>query len=519
MSESNKQGVVYLVGAGPGDAGLITVRGASLLANAQVVVFDALADPRLLDYCPGAVRINAGKRAGDHVMSQAQINECLVREGLAGRRVVRLKGGDPFVFGRGGEECLALAEAGVRFEVVPGVTSGVAAAAYAGIPVTHRDLASSFTLITGHEKEDLTPDVGAAAASESAVDWSAVARLGSVAIYMGARSLDRICRRLLEHGMPGDMPAAIIQWGTTPRQRTVVSTLANLAREAAAAGIGSPAITLFSKVVTLRRSLNWFESRPLFGRTIVITRSRPQASELSTELTLLGARTIEAPMIELVAPTDFSRIDATVAAVGTYDWIVFTSANGVSFTRARLVAMGRDARIFASARIAAIGQATADAVGRELCLNVDRVPASSVAESLAEDLKSAGAISGRRFLLLRADIARPELPAALGAAGAAVVDDVPIYQTRPTASLPQELLDALAADQVDWIAFTSSSTVRNFQKLLGASTIPLGRAKLASIGPITSQTLAESGWTANVEANPHDIHGLVEAIVAAEKRN
>src|SRR4051794_7563387 len=303
-SSAPKPGIVSLVGAGPGDPGLLTLRGAELLARADVVVYDYLANPQLLAHCrPGAERIYVGKKAASHSMTQEQINALLVEHGKAGKRVVRLKGGDPFVFGRGGEECEALAAAGIAFEVVPGITAALAAPAYAGIPVTHRDFNSSFTFVTGHEKEEEYKDAQAKnrtpGAGASDLDWFAIAKLPCIAFYMGVKSLPRICQKLVEHGMSPDMPAATIRWGTTPRQRTVTGTVATLPERVAAAKLGPPALTIIGHVVELRATMNWFERRPLFGQTVVVTRTRQQASELTDRLTTLGASILEAPTIEL----------------------------------------------------------------------------------------------------------------------------------------------------------------------------------------------------------------------------
>ncbi len=502
---------VYLVGAGPGDPGLITVRGARLLERADVVVYDHLASPRLLGYCPRACeRIYVGKVAGAHAMTQDGINALLVERAQQGKRVVRLKGGDPFVFGRGGEECGSLAGAGVPFEVVPGITAAVAAAAYAGIPVTHRDFNSSFTLVTGHERED------AVDSTSSDIDWSALAKFPCVAFYMGVKSLPRICSRLIENGMSPDTPAATVERGTTPRQRTVVATLRDLPQGAAEANVGSPAVTIVGRVVRLRDTINWFESRPLFGRTVVVTRARQQASELAARLEELGAYVIEAPTIEIVEPQDWGPVDASLARAGQCDWVIFTSANGVRAARERLLASGRDARTFGRARIAAIGDATAAAVRELLCLNVDLCPERFVAEALADALASRGEVERKRFLLLRADIARPVLRERLEQAGAAQVDDVAIYQTRPTTQLPPELIEALDARRVDWVTFTSSSTATNFVDLLGAPrSQSLKNLRLASIGPITTDTMKRLGLMPTVEAKVHTIDGLVDAIVAA----
>src|SRR4051794_17017727 len=322
------RGIVYLVGAGPGDPGLITVRGAKLLESADVVVYDYLSNPELLRHCPKAEAIYVGKKAASHSMTQDQINALLVEHGRAGRRVVRLKGGDPFVFGRGGEECEALAAAGMPFEVVPGITAAIAAPAYAGIPVTHRDFNSSFTFITGHEKEEEYKDPDSRgrqpARGSSDLDWASIAKLPCLAFYMGVKSLSRICQKLIEHGMAPDTPAATIRWGTTPRQRTVVSTVKNLPTEVGQAGLKPPALTIVGRVVSLRDTLNWFERRPLFGQTVAVTRTRQQASELSQKLADLGADVIEAPTIELASSSDPSKVDDALRSVSRYDWVVFT---------------------------------------------------------------------------------------------------------------------------------------------------------------------------------------------------
>ena len=512
-------GIVYLVGAGSGDPGLITVKGARLLEQAEVVVYDALSDPRLLAHCPQAEQIYVGKRAAAHSFTQEQINALLVEKGSAGKRVVRLKGGDPFVFGRGGEECEALKAAGVAFEVVPGVTAAIAAPCYAGIPVTHRDFNSSFTLITGHEKEEEYKDDQAkargAATGSSDLDWSAIAKLPCISFYMGVKSLPRICAKLVENGMNPDMPAASIQWGTTPRQRTVVATVSTLARRVAEENITPPAMTIIGKVVTLRDTMNWFEKRPLFGQTIVVTRTRQQASDLSQQLEDLGAGVIEAPTIEIAPPADSTHVDAALARLHDYDWVVFTSANGVVQTKHKLLDFGLDARRFGKAKIATIGDATAAAVREQLCLNVDLCPQSFVAEALADELIQRGEVSGRKFLLLRADIARPVLRERLDGAGAAQVHDIAVYETRPAASLPPHLIDALEEKRVNWITFTSSSTAKNFAALIGGDyRQKLAGVKLASIGPITTAALKELGLEPTLEAKTFNVDGLVKAIAS-----
>jgi len=418
---------------------------------------------------------------------------------------VRLKGGDPFVFGRGGEECQALAAAAVPFEVVPGVTAAIAAPAYAAIPVTHRDFNSSFTIVTGHEQEDQPSDIA----------WDALAKLPCLAFYMGAKSLPSICRRLIEHGMAPDTPAATICWGTTPQQRTITAALTDLPDAVTQAGLTAPAMTIIGKNVQLRQTLQWFERRPLLGQCVVVTRTRRQAGELSEKLESLGAAVIEAPTIELVPPKNPAAVDAALAAAQKFDWIIFTSANGVSAVKDRLRQGGRDVRLFGAAKIAAIGAATARAVQSQLCLNVDLCPQPFVAEALAEQLTAGDQARGKRFLLLRADVARPLLAQRLAQGGAAAVADVAVYETQPVQSLPAELIEMIRHAQVHWVTFTSSSTARNFVQLLGPDYRQmLQGVKLASIGPITSQTLRQLGLEPAVQAATFDIGGLLDAIVS-----
>ena len=555
-------GTVALVGAGPGDPGLITVRGAALLSKADVVIYDALSSPKLLAHAPNAEHIYVGKIASRHSMMQDQINALLVERAQAGQRVVRLKGGDPFVFGRGGEEAEVLQHAGIAFTIVPGITAAIAAPAYAGIPVTHRDFNSSFTLITGHEKEEKYLDEEAKtrdhATGSSDIDWSAVAKLPCFAFYMGVKSLPRIAERLIAHGLSPDTPAATIQWGTTPRQRTCVATIATLADAIAVAGIGSPAITIVGKVVTLRDTLNWFETRPLFGKTIVVTRTRDQASVLSEQLEALGAHVIEAPTIETVPASDTSVIDAALHSLSRYGreragvraalvskattplsqtvdgphpnplpaipgegirpatWLVFTSATGVRATRDRMRILKLDARDLAGVKVAVVGESTAAAVRDLLGIEPDCVPHAFVAEALADELIRRNAVSNARFVLLRADIARPVLVEKLQAAGAASVDDIAIYETRPAAALPEPLLQAIDDGSIDWITFTSSSTARNLIDLLGPDrAAKLKLIKRASIGPVTTKTLEELGLPPTVEADQTDADGLIAGLVSA----
>lgn len=560
MSDMLESGTVALVGAGPGDPGLITVRGARLLEQADVVVYDYLAAPKLLSHAPRAQHLFVGKMASRHSMTQDQINALLIEKAQAGHKVVRLKGGDPFVFGRGGEEAEALKQAGVPFTIVPGITAAIAGPAYAGIPVTHRDFNSSFTLITGHEKEEQYKDdeskTRAPGAGASDIDWSAIARLPCVAFYMGVKSLPRITSKLIANGMSPDTPAATIQWGTTTKQRTCVGTVGTIAEAVKAAGISAPAITIVGKVVTMRDTINWFETRPLFGKTVIVTRTRDQASELSTRLDALGANVIEAATIEVSPVADRSHLDdalrglagATSASFpsapegesgvgristtrGASDQpaspslkgrgettVVFTSANGVRAVRDRMRELKLDARIFTGCDVAVIGDATARAVRDMLCIEPDVVPSRAVAEVLADALIARGNVAGRRFVLLRAEIGRAVLVDRLRGAGA-IVADIAIYETRIAATLPDDLIEALAAGRVDWITFTSSSTARHFVTLLGEQyQSKLRDVKIASIGPVTTETIRSLGLSPTVVSDKAQIESLVEAIVSHTNR-
>ena len=502
-------GMVVLVGAGPGDPGLLTVAGAECLARATVVVYDALANPKLLEHAPDARHVYAGKRAEHHSMTQAEINALLIEEAKRGSRVVRLKGGDPFVFGRGGEEAEACAEAGVAFAVVPGVTAAVAAAAYAGIPVTHRDLNTSLTLVTGHEKERSRQTPEAAARDEAgsdATDWAALARLPLLCFYMGVRSLPDIAAKLMANGLPGDTPAASVQWGTTPRQKTVVATLATIAGENERQGLGSPAITYVGQAVRLREKLAWFDRRPLFGKTVVVTRSRHQASELSAKLSALGADVVEAPTIQIRPPADPGPIDLVLTG-SLYEWVVFTSANGVIKTRERLDLLGRDVRVFASCDVAAVGPATAAACRQHLAIAPDLVPDSYDGDALADALLGT---ESRHFTLLRADIGRPSLAEALRRRGAEV-RDVAVYETRPADALPTEVLGRIP--EADAITFTSGSTATNFAALAALAAVP-PTAKLVSIGPTTSAAMRDAGLRVDAEAAQATLEALVDAVRA-----
>ena len=500
-------GKVCLVGAGPGDAGLITVRGRQRLAQAQVVIYDALVGPELLDLAPpDAQRIDVGKRAGAHKLSQDQINELMFEHARAGRSVVRLKGGDPYLFGRGAEEAAYLAKQGIEFEVVPGLTAAMVLPAAVGVPLTHRQVASTVTFATGHEEPGK---------DESSVDYAALAALigagGTVCFYMGISRIAAIVEALIGQGVAPDMPTAVVQWVTAPSQKSVTTTLGEAPKAIERAGVWAPSIIVVGQVA----GLDVIVHRPMFGQTVVITRTREQASELRELLIAQGARVLEAPTIRLVAPEDPAPMDDAVTRVEEYDWLVITSPNGVEAVEQVVKRLDLDARHFAGVKIATIGSATADALQSRLRLRADLVPANYVAEALADELIAAGEASGKRFLLLRADIARQALPQRLAAAGAEVTE-VTAYESKTVEALPPAVLEAMRAGEVDWITFTSSSTARNMAALLGEEKDLLRQVGIASIGPITSGTLRELGLGPTIEADPSTMPGLVDAIVRAQ---
>jgi uroporphyrinogen III methyltransferase/synthase len=496
-------GFVSLIGAGPGDPGLLTLRAAEALASADVVVYDYLANPALLAHAPpSAEHIYVGKKAGCHTLSQDEITALLVERGLAGQRVVRLKGGDPFVFGRGGEEALALVGAAIPFEVVPGITSAVAAPAYAGIPVTHRGLATSFAVVTGHEDPSK---------EESAVDWSRLATgVDTLIFLMGVGNLSHIVQQLVAHGRPADTPVAMVRWGTMPNQQTVSGTLANITERVKAAGLRPPAVTIVGQVAGLRENLRWFEDQPLFGQRVLVTRTRQQASALSTRLRALGAAAIELPTIEIAPPEQWAPLDSAIAELSSYDWIVFTSVNGVANFWERLGHAGLDARALHGVRLAAIGPATAAALESH-GLQADYIPDEYVAEAVASGL---GKVHGLRMLLPRADIARPALADLLRQAGAEVVEIAAYRTLRPDVDA-SELHDLLASVTV--VTFTSSSTVRNLVAMASDAGLDLARtladATIACIGPITAETARQNQLPPHVLAEEYTIDGLVRSLV------
>lgn len=504
----NESGMVYLVGAGPGDAGLITVRGAELLERAEVVVYDALVNTHLLRLAPKTAEfIYAGKRADRHAIPQDQLNSLLVAKAREGRRVVRLKGGDPYLFGRGGEEAEELAAAGIAFEVVPGVSSFVAAPNYAGIPITHRDHCSSFTVITGHEDP---------AKDEPAIDWAQVARApGTKVILMGVKRIRDIAAQLVAAGAPAATPVAMVRWGTTGRQRSIEGTLGSIADVAEQAHFQAPAVAVIGGVVRLRSKLNWFERRSLFGKRVVVTRTRQQASQLARHLAELGAEVLEIPTIKIEPPTDSKPLMDAILGLGHYNWLVFTSPNGVDAFFETFFKAFDDLRDLGGARIAAVGPATAAKL-KELHLRVDVMPERYLTSEIADALCAFESIENLTVLLVRAEVANPDLPKELTERGA-IVDDIACYKTVPEAADLTGDAARLLEEGADWITFTSRSTVENFHARfdLPALLKRFPQVRLASIGPETSKAIRQLSCEPAAEASVHTIDGLVQAILGA----
>lgn len=504
---SASKGKVWLVGAGPGDPGLITVRGLEVLGRADLVLYDALAHPDLLLACPQAEQRFVGKRYGEDSVPQTEITDALIASARAGRRVVRLKGGDPYLFARGSEETEALAAAGVPFEIVPGVTSPVAAAAYAGLSLTHRDWSSSVTFITGHQR---------AGVAWSAEQWQRLATAtDTICVLMGMRRIEEITLALVTGGRAASTPALVVQWGARPAQRVVSAPLGEIAAQVRREGLTNPALIIVGEVVRLRDQLRWYDTQPLFGRRVLVPRAREQAESTARALRERGAEPLVAPLIAIEPPPDGAALTAAVGALATYDWVVFTSANGVARTLAELARQGRDARAFGRAQIAAIGPKTAAALGAG-GLRADLVAEEYVGESLATALL-ARVTAPCKVLLLRALVARDALPDALRAAGHDV-EVVAAYRTTTPASSEAEAW--LAEGRVDAVLFTSSSTVTSLTSLLGARAHELlAGVALASIGPITSATLRGEGLEPSVTASEHTVSGLLDALEASMARH
>lgn len=499
------EGRVFLVGAGPGDPGLLTLKGLRVLERADVVVYDHLVSPQTLDLAsPSAERIYAGKEAGAHALPQAETNALLADRAREGKVVVRLKGGDPFIFGRGGEEALYLASVGVPFEIVPGVTSAVGAPAYAGIPLTHRNLASSVVILTGREDS---------AKNESSTRWTEVAKgADTLVFFMVMANLTSIVSRLIQHGRSPDEPAALIRWGTTADQQTVVGTLSGIVADAERAALRPPALLVVGRVVELRDRLAWFEKRPLFGKRIVVTRSLQQSGRFAQLLEEAGAEVMRVPTIKLEPPESWEALDRAIRAIESFHWVVFTSVNGVEFFRQRLQAAGRDARSLHGARIAVIGPETAEGLKR-WGLSPDVVPDEFVAEGLASVLKER-VKPGDRVLLPRAAEARDVLVKEMERLGA-LVTVAPAYRVVAAKEGADRLRRELEAGRVHVVTFTSSSTARNFADLFSAEERrELFRGVLiASIGPVTAATAARCGFETQVTPSAYTVPALTQAII------
>ena len=494
-------GKVYLVGAGPGDPGLITVKGMRCLRRADVVVYDRLMDPSLLDSAPSqAQQVFVGKERGRQALTQDEINALLVQQAQAGKMVVRLKGGDPFVFGRGGEEALALSESGVPFEVVPGITSAVAAAAYSGIPVTHRRISTCFTVVSGSEDPSKP---------ESVIPWDVLANTGgTLVVLMGWAALASIMETLQAKGMDRQTPAALVQWGTWPQQKTVTGNLTDVVDKGRAAGLKPPVIAIVGPVVNLRERLRWFDNRPLFGKKVLITRSRTQASNLRSQLEELGAYAVELPSIEIAPLEDFAELDASLERLDGFAWVIFASVNGVESVFDRLHSMGRDSRALARNTIGAIGPATQRALESRGIIP-DFVPARSVSEDVVAELSS------RHWqdvpaLLPGSNIGRDALAQGLTRLGARV-ERVSAYRTLTPTDAAERAKKGLSGG-VDVITFTSSSTVNNLLDILDGDGQYLDRAFIACIGPITAATAQERGLRVDLVAKQPTVEGLVESL-------
>jgi len=506
MIEKTKPGKVFIIGAGPGDAGLITIKAVECLRLADVVVYDNLVNEELLKYAPAHARfIYAGKKGGDHTLSQDKINELLAREALEGHTVARLKGGDPFIFGRGGEEAEVLVEQGVPFEVIPGVTSAIAVPAYAGIPLTHRGLTSTVAFVTGHE--DPTKD-------KSDIDWQALTGIGTLVFLMGVKNIGQITEALISHGKSPDTPAALIRRGTTAQQKIITGTLATIVEIAQANHFKPPAILVVGPVVDLRDTLRWFDTKPLFGKGVVITRPERQADDLAKLLAAQGANAIAFPTIAIEPPADWSELDRAFDQLEHYNWLIFTSANGVHFFFERLRHKGRDVRDLKGIKICCIGPATARQL-EDRGINVDTVPDEFIAEGI---LKSFAAmdLSGKKILIPRAAKAREILPEGLKKQGADVTVAT-TYRTVNSGRKKEELITWINAGDVDVITFTSSSTVTNFVEIMGADYMLPPDIKIACIGPVTAATAKKAGFPIDISQEEYTMEGLVQSLINHEQ--
>ncbi|HEY5673121.1 MAG TPA: uroporphyrinogen-III C-methyltransferase [Malonomonas sp.] len=497
-------GKVYLVGAGPGDPGLLTLKGQQYLALADVVIYDYLANPVLLGHARAdAERIYVGKVRGNHHLPQDETNALLAEKAAAGLQVVRLKGGDPYIFGRGGEEAAYLKERGIPFEVVPGITAGFAAACYAGIPLTHRDVTTSLALLTGHERPER---------QLSSLDWEKLATgLGTLIFYMGMSNLKQISAQLIAHGRAADTPVAVIQWATLPRQRTLIGSLASIAEDVAREGLEPPAVIIIGEVVKYREELRWYDNLPLFGKRFLITRPREQAAAFVALLQQQGAETICIPTIEIAPPEDFQPLDAALQRLSSIDALILTSANGVAAVFDRLAAQQLDLRSLAGVQLVAVGPKTAQALEAR-GLRPDLVPKNYRAEGVVEELLAQG-VAGKRIFYPRAEIARSLIIDKLAEAGAEVLAPVAYRTVRPTGK-EQMIRHLLSAGELDAICFSSSSTFDNLLEMFGDELHELqGRAEFFSIGPLTSETIRKHGFSVALEPEQSTLDDLVTAMV------
>ena len=498
----SKIGKVYIIGAGPGDAGLITIKAVDCLRLADVVVYDNLVNEELLKYAPDKARfIYAGKKGGDHTLSQDAINDLLVQEAQAGNIVARLKGGDPFIFGRGGEEAEKLFECDIPFEVVPGVTSAIAVPAYAGIPLTHRGLTSTVAFVTGHE--DPTKD-------KSDIDWQALAGIGTLVFLMGVKKIAQIVETLTDHGKSPSTPAALIRQGTTPQQEVITGTLDTIVELAQASKFSPPAILVVGKVVELCDTLNWFEQKPLFGKGIVITRPERQADDLACLLSAEGAQPISFPTIKIVPPISWRELDCAIDKLTTYDWMIFTSANGVQYFFERLREKQKDIRDLKGIKICCIGPATARQI-EDKGIKVDLVPKQFIAEGILESFAAMN-LKGSKILLPRASKARNVLPEGLKKLGASV-DVIATYQTVNSGRKKEEIAALINDSKVDVITFTSSSTVTNFVEIMGRDFTLPAHVDVACIGPVTAATAKKAGFRIDISQEEYTMEGLVQSLV------
>ena len=499
-----KKGKVYLIGAGPGDIGLITVKGLECIRRAESIVYDNLMNEELLSFARKDVRMfYVGKKGGDHFLEQNKINDLLVEEASKGFMVARIKGGDPFIFGRGGEEAQVLAEANIPFEIVPGVTSAIAVPAYAGIPLTHRDFTSTLAFVTGHESDDKN------AKKETSIDWRSLANIGTIVFLMGMKNLSNIVDNLIAHGKSKSTPAALIREGTKSEQETIVAELGEICAEANARNFLPPAILVVGEVVTLKKELDWFETKPLFGKRVMITRPEAQAQELADALREYGASVINFPVIAIEKVEVFPLLDRAISELNDYAWLIFTSANGVRYFFQRLWDLGKDARACHSMKVCAIGPATEREVER-FCIKVDIVPTSYISEGVVAAFANEN-ITGKKILLPRAEVARDVIPETLGARGA-IVDVIAIYRTANSGRTKAEFEKYVSDGEIDVITFTSPSTVTNFLEIVGGWKSVPANVKTACIGPVTATAMREHNIPIDIMQEAYTIPALAKAI-------